>query len=179
MSAAAAAFECQKIINKIEERFIITGLESLDDDDDDTFYIGVAKKENPDEEVAYVSGYKYDDTSQIYIDILHRHGFGANNSTKGIGLLLLDLVACHALKKEYYLAFEAVPSSGGANIENNNNRLYNYYNRAGMKAAGNESVNNNGTRRRNYLTAPNNLRTALTSRYAGGKRKRTKRRRRV
>jgi hypothetical protein len=187
--AAAAAFDCKRIIDKIEERFVITGLESLDDD---TFYISVAKKENPDEELAYCSGYIWDDErKQIYLDIIHRLRFGENNSTKGIGLLLLDLVACHAIKKGLSLSFDAVPSCGGANIENNNMRLYNYYNRHGMKAAGAETINNNGTRRRIYLTSPNNLRTALQSRYSrgnlgakqhlpgacykGGKRRRTRR----
>ncbi len=166
----AAAFDCKKIIEKIEEGFVITGLESFDDN---TFYVSVAKKENPDEEIAYVSGYIFDDKrKQIYLDVIHRLRFGKNNSTKGIGLLLLDLVGCHAIKKGLSLSFDAVPSCGGENIPNNNMRLYNYYNRHGMKATGAETINNNGTRRRNYLTKPNNLRTALQSRYKGGKRTR-------
>lgn len=169
---------CQKIINKINERFVITGLESLFNDDEDLFEISVAKKDDPDEEVATVSGNKRPDEQQIYIDILERTGHSeGNNSTKGIGLLLLDLVACYATDKELYLAFDATPNSGGA-VNNNDMRLYEYYNRAGMKAANNETRNASGTRSKSYLTAPNNLRTALQSRYSGGKR-RTRRRRRA
>ena len=71
------------------------------------------------------------------------------------------------------LNFEAVPSIGTK--LNHNTRLYNFYNSAGMTVSGLEK-GVGASRSKSYSTSPNNLRTALASRYKGGKR-RTRRRR--
>lgn len=176
MAAEAAAnhFDCQKIIDKIQERFTLKGLESLDSiEENDAFIIVLSKKDNPEEEVAQALGYL--SGGSLYLDTLHRYGFGSNNSSKGAGLLLLDLISCFAAKNKRQLLLSAIPSCGGNNIENNNMRLYNFYERAGHKATGPE-VKVNATRRKNFSTSANNLRRALQNRYKGGSSKCRRRR---
>jgi hypothetical protein len=106
---------------------------------------------------------------------LHRYGFGSNNSTKGSGQLLLDLVSCFAAKHNMTLTLVAMPESA-AEIPKNNMRLYNFYERAGLKPVGNERVYA-GSRRKHYKTEANNLRKSLHERYKGGSRKKRTRRR--
>jgi hypothetical protein len=176
MAAAAAAVNdsiCPKIINKIQERFLLSGLESLASiKENDTFLIKLSKKDNPKEEVAHASGYLIG--GNLYLDTLHRYGFGYNNSSKGAGLLLLDLVSCFAAKNNQPLSLSARPDCGGTNIKNNSMRLYNFYECAGHKATDPE-VKNGAKRWKIFTTNANTLRRALQSRYKGGKRTRRKR----
>jgi len=175
-AGAGGALNCQKIIDKITARFDIAGLESLlgiEPNQEKLFYISLFKKGTNAPEIAFVSGNSFK-PNKLYIVELQRAGFGSNISTKGAGLLLLDLVACYAAHQNMQLVFEALPS---ANSKSNNMGLYNFYNRAGMKASGPERVVGD-SRSKSYSTKPNNLRTALASRYKGGRR-RTRRRRRV
>lgn len=179
--AAEAAFDCQKIINKIQERFVIKDLDSLmsiGPGKASDFYVKLVKKKDPsvkvedeDEvEVAHINGQTYG-SGLIYVETLHRYGFGgANNSTKGAGLLLLDLVSCFAAKNNLTLTLVAMPESA-AEIPKNNMRLYNFYERAGLKPLGVERVVS-GVRRKQFRTSANNLRKSLQNRYKGGRRTR-------
>ena len=177
MAAAAKEFKCKKIFAKIKSRFIISGHEILFNNDKDIpkdFYITLAKKEEPEKSIAHINGKIVTLRSGqkiLYIDTLHRYGFdGSNNSTKGAGLLLLDLVSCYAAKNNLTVILFAVPSSGRNNIKENNMRLYNFYEHAGLTAIGSEKKKNN-TRKKIYRTKPNNLMRSLKSRYSGGGRK--------
>jgi hypothetical protein len=167
--ALAAAFDCQKIIDKIGERFIIEDLDSLmsiGPGEASDFYVQLVKKEDPSIEVAHINGQTYGN-GIIYIETLHRYGFGgANNSTKGAGLLLLDLVSCFAARNNLTLTLVAMPNSA-AEMPKNNMRLYNFYERAGLKPSGDERVVS-GVRRKHFRTAANNLRKSLQNRYKGG-----------
>ncbi len=167
--ASAAAFDCQKIIEKIQERFDVKGLDSLlglRPGIASDFYVSLSKKENPAVEIAHINGQTYK-SGVLYIETLHRYGFnGSNNSTKGVGLLLLDLVSCFAAKNNMPLTLVAMPDSA-ANMPKNNMRLYNFYERAGLKPLGAERVAM-GVRRKHFRTEPNNLRKSLHERYKGG-----------
>ena len=177
MAAAAAAFDCQKIIDKIEERFKIVGLESLLEvrpDVESEFYVSLSKKEDIAEEIAHINGNSFGN-GILYIETLNRYGFGSNNSTKGSGQLLLDLVACFAAKNNMTLTLVAMPDSA-AEMPKNNMRLYNFYERAGLKPKGNERVFA-GSRRKHYKTGANNLRKSLHERYKGGARQKMAKRR--
>jgi len=178
---AAASFDCQKIIDKIEERFIIEDLGSLmsiGPGEASDFYVKLFKKDDPSIEVAHINGQTFGN-GIIYVETLHRYGFdgktpSANNSTKGTGLLLLDLVSCFAAKNNLTLTLAAMPNSA-ANMPKNNMRLYNFYERAGLKPLGAERVVM-GSRRKHFRTEPNNLRKSLQNRYKGGG---TRKRRRI
>ncbi len=175
--SAAAAFDCQKIIDKIQERFIIEDLGSLmsiGPGEASDFYVRLAKKEDPTVKVAHINGQTFGN-GVLYIETLHRYGFGgANNSTKGAGLLLLDLVSCFAAKNNLTLTLVAMPNSA-AEMPKNNMRLYNFYERAGLKPLGEERVVM-GSRRKHFRTAANNLRKSLHERYKGGRKRTLKRR---
>ncbi len=172
VAAAEASFDCQKIINKIEERFIIEDLNSLmsiGPDETSDFYVRLAKKEDPTIKVAHINGQTFGN-GIIYVETLHRYGFGfgANDSTKGAGLLLLDLVSCFAAKNNLTLTLVAMPNSA-ENMPKNNMQLYYFYEGAGLKPLGNESVVM-GSRRKHFRTTSNNLRKSLHERYKGGSR---------
>jgi hypothetical protein len=168
----AAAALCQKIIDKIQERFIITGLQSLQEitpGSSSDFYVSLAKKEKPGEEIAHINGQTYA-APILYIETIHRIGYGKNNTTKGAGLLLLDLVSCYAAQHNLEIRFVAIPGLVNNNIPGNT-RLYNFYKHAGHKTD-NIEKKGFGPRRKHFQTSANNIRTVLSNRYKGGRRTR-------
>lgn len=171
----AEEFDCQKIIDKIEKRFKIDGLDSLlavQSDKESKFTVDLFDKDSR-KPIALIDG-NSSGNGILYIENLYRYGFGSNNSTKGAGLLLLDLVSCYAAKNNMQLTLDAMPNSVEG-IAENNMRLYKFYNNAGLKSNGPERKVF-GSRRKHYRTSANNLRQALQNRYKGGRRRRTRRR---
>lgn len=175
-AAAAAEFDCQKIIDKIKERFKINGLESLlavQSDKESEFFVELLDKTGA-TSLAHINGNSFGNGT-LYIETLHRHGYGSNNSTKGAGLLLLDLVSCYAVQNNMQLTLVAMPNSV-EEVAENNMRLYKFYNNAGLKSNGPERKAF-GSRRKHYRTSANNLRRALQNRYKGGARQKGSKRR--
>ena len=177
-------FDCQKIIDKINDKYVLNGLESLLSIDPEQEYgefrITLVKKDEPDGVIASASGTSFKNVLEL--EILNRRTgiewrFANNSTTKGAGLLLLDLVSCYAAQKKMELNITARPLLMKHATEKNHTKLYKFYEKAGMKPNSNEAIEN-GRRHKKYKTTANNLRQALHNRYKGGTRRQLRQQRR-
>lgn len=179
--------KCRSILAQIEEKYHIyhiVGLESLatlGDPDREIgpmgaeFRVSLYKKSNdpiPDEPAVIIYGaagpgqdvYGED---ELYVAYLKREP--EQGAAKGAGKLLLELVACRAAELGIKLTLVA---SSEQRRQRHAEKLYRFYNSAGMQRKGPEVVVNmpNGsflTRHQNYSTSPETLR----AKYVGGKRR--------
>jgi hypothetical protein len=171
---AALNPKSKAILEKLLEKYDIDGLDSLLEITPDgvhEFTVALYKKgeaRNAAIPVAIISG----NAGYGELDIAHLSRDKSNNSTKGTGRLLLELVASRAADLGLTLTLIAIPKRNNKN----NMRLYNFYNSVGLNRLGEEvrikQENGRLNRWQKYHTTANKLR----ERFTGG-RKHTKRRR--
>jgi hypothetical protein len=156
---------CEELLAKIKEKYNIEGLETLKNETANAkeFIISLYTKNNSDNHIAIIKGISA--PGKLDVSMLDR----VPGTPKGTGRLLLELVACYAVKLGYSLNLLA---SSGKQSKENAEKLYNFYNSAGLTRYGPEdifynNISNKTVRYQVYSTRPETLRI----KYRGGRRR--------
>jgi hypothetical protein len=173
---ANTQINCEELLAEIKEKYEIKGLESISSlvnapanalTNVQEFAISLySKKNNSDNYVAIIKGISA--PGKLDVSMLDR----VPGTPKGTGRLLLELVACYAVKLGYSLNLLA---SSGKKRKENAEKLYNFYNSVGLTRYGPEdifynNISNSVARYQVYSTSPETLRV----KYKGGGRRRRK-----
>lgn len=173
MAAAANIFNCQTIINKIHNKgYQIDGvdkiplLEKTNDENYEGAAIVIKLKQRGNSIV--VSKLSFDNSNTITIDEIER----IDDSSKGAGRLLLDLILCQSIAKGFNVELFASP---GAFKKNTNiatqRKLLKFYEESGLNKSSNEILGFGKVKQWYYSKNHNKIKKTLRNRYTGGKQK--------